>query len=65
MADSHEPLIVPVPDKGPRCKWCNGYLTLTPRSFGEPSVDAMNLAAGVPVCQHCLKSRLRAGQSPC
>jgi hypothetical protein len=29
-------------------------LDVTPRGWNEPSVDAVNLAAGVALCQGCL-----------
>jgi hypothetical protein len=45
-----EPLYV-VP---PKCLRCGKRLQLTPPGWGEPAIDAVNLAAGMCYCQPCL-----------
>jgi hypothetical protein len=38
----------------PLCRRCGERLNLAPLGIAEPSVDAVNLANGVPYCQRCI-----------
>ena len=49
----HTPEVVAAPPR-PTCLRCGKRLQLTPLGWGEPSIDAMNLAAGASYCQACL-----------
>jgi hypothetical protein len=42
----------------PTCRKCGAKLALTPLGIAEPSVDAVNLANGMPYCQSCLMARV-------